>query len=91
MLGAKAGVDPVNVVKVLSTGYAQSRVMDLRGPRIIQGDFQPGFRSRFRCKDLNSIRETARAFGCSFPASALAHELLSAMHTPVGATWITLQ
>jgi 2-hydroxy-3-oxopropionate reductase len=79
VLGAKAGVDPAIVVKVLSAGYAQSRVMDVRGPRIIQGDFEPGFRSRFHYKDLNIIRETARAFQCSLPASALAHELFSAM------------
>jgi 2-hydroxy-3-oxopropionate reductase len=79
VLGAKAGVDPAVVVKVLSGGYAQTRVMDVRGPRIIKGDFEPGFRSRFHYKDLNIIRETARAFGCSLPASALAHELFSAM------------
>ena len=79
VLGAKAGVDPAIVVKVLSGGFAQSRAMDVRGPRIIKGDFEPGFRSRFHYKDLNIIRETARAFGCSLPASALAHELFSAM------------
>jgi len=79
VLGAKAGVDPAIVVKVLSGGYAQSRVMDVRGPRVIRGDYEPGFRSRFHYKDLNIIRETARAYGCSLPASALAHELFSAM------------
>jgi 2-hydroxy-3-oxopropionate reductase len=79
VLGAKAGVDPAIVVQVLSGGYAQSRVMDVRGPRIIKGDFEPGFRSRFHYKDLNIIRETARAFECALPASALAHELFSAM------------
>jgi 2-hydroxy-3-oxopropionate reductase len=79
VLGAKAGVDPAIVVKVLSGGYAQSRVMDVRGPRIVKGDFEPGFRSRFHYKDLNIIRETARAYGCALPASALAHELFSAM------------
>lgn len=79
VLGAKAGVDPAIVLKVLSGGYAQSRVMDVRGPRIIKGDFEPGFRSRFHYKDLNIIRETARAFECCLPGSALAHELFSAM------------
>jgi 2-hydroxy-3-oxopropionate reductase len=79
VLGAKAGVDPAIVVQVLSGGYAQSRVMDVRGPRIVKGDFAPGFRSRFHYKDLNIIRETARSYGCSLPAAALAHELFSAM------------
>jgi 2-hydroxy-3-oxopropionate reductase len=79
VLGAKAGVDPEVVLKVLSAGYAQTRVMDVRGPRILKGDYAPGFRSRFHYKDLNIIRETARAYGASLPASALAHELFTAM------------
>jgi 2-hydroxy-3-oxopropionate reductase len=79
VLGAKAGVDPAVVLRVLSKGYAQSRVMDVRGPKIVKGDFVPGFRSRLHHKDLNIIRETARAYGCCLPASALAHELFTAM------------
>ena len=79
VLGAKAGVEPEIILKVLSAGYAQTRVMDVRGPRIIKGDYEPGFRASFHYKDLNIIREAARAFGASLPASALAHELFSAM------------
>jgi 2-hydroxy-3-oxopropionate reductase len=79
VLGAKAGVDPATVVEVLSGGFAQSRVMDVRGPNVIRGIFEPGFRSELHHKDLNIIRETARAFGASLPASALAHELFGAM------------
>jgi 2-hydroxy-3-oxopropionate reductase len=79
VLGAKAGVDPAIVLKVLSGGFAQSRVMDVRGPKVMQGDFAPGFRSRLHHKDLNIVRETARALGCCLPASALAHELFSAV------------
>jgi len=79
VLGAKAGVDPAIVLKVLSGGYAQSKVMDVRGPRAIRGDFTPGFRSRLHYKDLNIVREMARAYGCCLPASALAHELFGAM------------
>ncbi len=79
VLGAKAGVEPETIIKVLSAGYAQTRVMDVRGPRIVKGDYAPGFRSRFHYKDLNIIRETARAYGASLPASALAHELFTSM------------
>ena len=79
VLGAKAGVDPEIILKVLSAGYAQTRVMDVRGPRVLKGDYAPGFRARFHYKDLNIIRETAKAYGASLPASALAHELFTAM------------
>lgn len=79
VLGARAGVDPAIVVEVLSGGFAQSRVMDVRGPRIIERIFEPGFRSELHYKDLNIIRETARDYDISLPASALAHELFGAM------------
>ena len=79
VLGARAGVDPAIVVEVLSGGFAQSRVMDVRGPRVIKRIFEPGFRSKLHHKDLNIVRETAWAYGISLPASALAHELFGAM------------
>lgn len=79
VLGEKAGVDLAVVVDVLSGGFAQSRVMDVRGPNVIRGIFEPGFRSKLHYKDLNIIRETARDFGASLPAAALAHELFGAM------------
>jgi 2-hydroxy-3-oxopropionate reductase len=78
-LANKAGVDPAIVLQVLSGGYAQSRILDVRGPKVVQGDFTPGFRSRLHYKDLNIVQETARAYGCSLPVSALAHELFGAM------------
>jgi 2-hydroxy-3-oxopropionate reductase len=79
VLGAKAGVDPAIIIKVLSGGYAQTRVMDVRGPKIIKGEFEPGFKSRFHYKDLNIIMDTARALNVPLPATAVAHELFSAM------------
>ena len=79
VLGAKAGVDPAIIIKVLSGGYAQTRVMDVRGPKIIKGEFEPGFKSRFHYKDLGIIMDTARALNVPLPASAVAHELFSAM------------
>ena len=79
VLGTKAGVDPAIIVKVLSAGYAQSRVMDVRGPRVIERDFQPGFKSKFHFKDLNIIRETGRSYNVPLPAAALAYELFNAM------------
>lgn len=79
VLGAKAGVDPAIILKVLSGGYAQNRVMDVRGPKVIKGEFEPGFKSKFHYKDLNIIMETARNLGVPLPATAVAHELFTAM------------
>jgi len=79
VLGAKAGVDPAIVLEVLRGGYAQTRVMDVRGPRIVRGDFAPGFKSKFHYKDLNIIMETAKDNLVALPATAVAHELFSAL------------
>lgn len=79
VLGAKAGVDPAIILKVLSGGYAQNRVMDVRGPRLIQGDFEPGFKSRFHYKDLNIILKTGNDYGVPLPVSGIVHQLFSAM------------
>ncbi len=79
VLGAKAGVDPAIILKVLSAGYAQTRVMDVRGPKVIKGEFEPGFKSKFHYKDLNIIMATARDLQVPLPATAIAHELFSAL------------
>lgn len=79
VLGAKAGVDPAIILKVLSGGYAQTRVMDVRGPKLIKGEFEPGFKSKFHFKDLNIIMETARELNVPLPATAVAHTLFNAM------------
>ncbi|MGD8466089.1 MAG: 2-hydroxy-3-oxopropionate reductase [Anaerolineae bacterium] len=79
VLGAKAGVDPAIIVQVLSGGYAQTRVMDVRGPRVIRGDFEPGFKSKFHYKDLNIIMQTGNDFDVPLPVTSLVHELFAAM------------
>ena len=79
VLGAKAGVDPSIVLKVLGGGYAQTRVMDVRGPKVIQGQFEPGFKSRLHHKDLNIALQTARDLHVPLPATALAQQLFSAL------------
>ena len=79
VLGTKAGVDPAIILKVLSGGYAQTRVMDVRGPKIVKGEFEPGFKSKFHYKDLNIIMDTAKTLNVPLPATAIAHQLFSAL------------
>lgn len=79
VLGAKARVDPAIIIKVLSGGYAQTRVMDVRGERVVRGDFEPGFRSKFHYKDLNIIMKTALDYKVPLPVTSLIHELFKTM------------
>jgi 2-hydroxy-3-oxopropionate reductase len=77
VLGAKAGVDPAIIIQVLSGGYAQNRVMDVRGPKVIKGDFQPGFKSRFHFKDLNIILKTGAEHNVELPVTTTVYKLFS--------------
>ncbi len=79
VLGAKAGVDPAIILQVLSTGYAQTRVMEVRGPKIIRGDFEPGGRVTIQYKDLGIALETADKLNVPLPGTALARQLYSAL------------
>jgi 2-hydroxy-3-oxopropionate reductase len=79
VLGSKAGVDPAVIQKVLAGGYAQSRVSDVRGPKVVVGDFKPGFKGRFHFKDLNIIMKTSAEYGVSLPVTSVVYSLFSAL------------
>ncbi len=78
VLGAKAGVDPAKVLQVLGGGLANSKVLEMRGPGMIKGEFNPGFRIDLHRKDLNNILGSARAAGVSAPVTALVSQLMDA-------------
>lgn len=75
VLGSKAGVDPARIVQVLSGGLANSRVMEMRGPTMIAGQFAPGFRVNLHRKDLGIALATGREQGVPLPVTALVGQL----------------
>ncbi len=79
VLAAKAGADPARVREALLGGFAQSRILDLHGNRILQRNFQPGFKTRLHRKDLNIILATARELGVALPATSIVAELMNAL------------
>jgi 2-hydroxy-3-oxopropionate reductase len=85
LLAAKAGADPSKVREALLGGFAQSRILDLHGQRMIARTFNPGFRIRLHQKDLNLALQTARSLGLSLPNTATAQELFNAVAAQDGA------
>lgn len=79
LLAAKAGVDPAKVREALLGGFAQSRILDLHGNRILQRNFQPGFKTKLHRKDLAIVLNTARELGLALPATANTAELMNAL------------
>jgi len=78
VLGAKAGVDPEVVLKVIAGGYAM-RVLDVRGPLVLKRNFQPGFKTRLHYKDLGIALTAGSEFGVPLPVTSLIHEMMGAM------------
>jgi 2-hydroxy-3-oxopropionate reductase len=79
VLGSKAGVQPEIILQVLGGGLAQTRVMDLRGPTMIQHRFEPGFKVKLHRKDLGIIMQTAREYGVALPVTALVDQLFATL------------
>ena len=68
VLAAKAGVDPGKVREALLGGFAESRVLEVHGQRMIDAMFDPGFRIRLHRKDAGINLETAHELGAPIPS-----------------------
>ncbi|MBM4339645.1 MAG: 2-hydroxy-3-oxopropionate reductase [Deltaproteobacteria bacterium] len=79
LFASKAGADPMKVRAALLGGFAQSRILELHGERMIKRTFNPGFRVRLHQKDLNIALQSARSMGLSLPNTATAQELFNSL------------
>jgi 2-hydroxy-3-oxopropionate reductase len=75
LLASAAGVDPAKVREALLGGFANSRVLDLHGQRMLEHRFAPGARASMQLKDLNIIAEMAEAYGVLLPGARTARQL----------------
>ncbi|KPH04782.1 2-hydroxy-3-oxopropionate reductase (plasmid) [Rhizobium acidisoli] len=67
LLAQRAGVAPDKVRQALLGGFAQSRILEVHGQRIIDKSFAPGFAIRLHRKDLNLAANAARALQLDLP------------------------
>ncbi|HSH40658.1 MAG TPA: NAD(P)-dependent oxidoreductase [Arenicellales bacterium] len=74
-LAVRSGVDPAAVREALRGGFAWSRIMELHGQRMIDGEFQPGGKSSTQRKDLQQALEQAAAVGARMPVTELVRDL----------------
>jgi len=89
VLGAKAGVDPAIVIQVLSGGLAQSRVMDVRGPRIIRRIFEPGSEADCTTKTSTSFARRREPMASRCPHRPWLTSCSAPCRPRAGATSIT--
>lgn len=78
LFASKAGADPARVRQALMGGFANSRILEVHGERMVKRTFNPGFRIELHQKDLNLALQGAKAMGVSLPNTAQAQELMNA-------------
>ena len=79
-LAQKAGVDLSKMREVLLGGFAQSRILDLHGQRIIDQNFKPGFKIKLHQKDLNIALKTGGELDLTLPGTeTVARQMEAAM------------
>jgi 3-hydroxyisobutyrate dehydrogenase len=79
VLAAKAGVAPTTMVEAVRAGAGSSWALQNLAPRILAGDFAPGFKIAHQQKDLRLALELAGQGHTPLPGTALVHQLFLAL------------
>jgi 2-hydroxy-3-oxopropionate reductase len=68
-LAKASGVDPAKVREALLGGFANSRVLEVHGKRMLEGDYKPGFKANLHRKDMHLAIEQAHLANLVLPAA----------------------
>ena len=79
VLAAKAGVAPATMIEAVRSGAGASWALQNLAPRILAGDFSPGFKIAHQQKDLRLALELAAQGSTPLPGTALVHQLFAAL------------
>jgi L-threonate 2-dehydrogenase len=77
-MATRGGLDAGLVVDVLGTGAATSRMLEVRGPLMVRGEFPAQMKLDLFMKDLHLIQEAAQAAGAVLPLTDVAERLYAA-------------
>jgi 3-hydroxyisobutyrate dehydrogenase-like beta-hydroxyacid dehydrogenase len=80
VMARQAGLDLPLVLDVLGAGAATSRMLEVRGPLIVKGEFPPQMKLDLFMKDLHLIQDAARAVGAPLPLTDVAERLYAAVN-----------
>lgn len=77
--GKKAGIDLEKMLAAISQGAAGSWMLTHLAPRVLKGDWEPGFMVKLQQKDLRLALEAAAQMNLPLPGTALVHQLFRAV------------
>jgi len=75
----KAGVDPRKVVEAIKAGAAQCWALDVKPPRLFDGNRNPGFKAYMQLKDLKIVLDTAKEYEIPVSGTTTNTELFQQM------------
>jgi 2-hydroxy-3-oxopropionate reductase len=75
LLCEKGGADMTRVKEAISGGFADSRILQVHGQRMVERDFAPRARMTVQLKDLRNALATAHEIGFDAPITALFEQL----------------
>jgi 3-hydroxyisobutyrate dehydrogenase-like beta-hydroxyacid dehydrogenase len=73
---AASGIDPERALEILKSGPAYSKAMDIKGRKMLSGDFTPEARLAQHLKDVRLILQTGEKAGAVLPLSRVHESLL---------------
>ena len=76
VLAEKSGVSPNEVRDALLGGFAGSRILEVHGQRMLNGEYTPGFKSKLHQKDLAIVCQEADKLGIKLKGTQLAREYM---------------
>ncbi|MBI4234656.1 MAG: NAD(P)-dependent oxidoreductase [Chloroflexi bacterium] len=79
LFAARAGADLEATLQAIGGGAAQSWQLENLGPRILKGDFAPGFMVKLQQKDLRLILDAAREMQLPLLTTPIVHQLYRAV------------
>ncbi len=84
VFAASQGIDLERTRQVIAGGAGSSWAMQNYAPKMLAGDFRPGFMVDLQQKDLRLVLDNAFADHISLPGAALVHELYNALQKDGG-------
>lgn len=79
LLARAEGIDPLRIRAALAGGFADSRVLQLHGLRMVERDFVPGGHVHTFLKDLTAAQDIAAAHRLDLPLTRLAFDLFESL------------
>jgi 2-hydroxy-3-oxopropionate reductase len=79
VLAAKAGVDPAKVRQALLGGFAQSKILEAHGQKMLERNFKPGFRIRLHDKDMKIALTAGSEYGVPLMVTSQVAQIMTAM------------